>query len=498
MSDLKTRQDKMKQVKKQNSYKDFLQELVSRYPIVIYKNQGLLSIYPETERACPLVTTKAFEEKRASYTDHGIDYDFTLGFFDNFKKLYAATPFPALYNYTWAENSEYAFAAYMSKNCYLSFTVITNCENVLYGFTVKEGCTNVLNSSQIWNNSQNIYQCLWVYNSSNVFYSRYIDNSSDMWFSSNMIGCHHCCMCDGLENASYYIKNKQYSKEEYKKEFDKILSQKQFFADFYSQVSCDGYNYWSNNVKGKFMLKSQDIVDGYYGLEIKNGKNLLSVWWSHLNENIYDCFEAGAHGNADFYGVMNAGVKSNNVYNCEWVVTCSNIYYSRFLEHCNYCIWCIWLKNKEFCILNKQYSKEERFELSNKIFAQMDQDGILGKYFPATLNPFYFNDTIASLVWDFTKEEVVKAGYLRRDEEIKVDIPAGSEVVKTNELNQYQWFDSNGQWNISPEILKKVIVDEKGNSYRIIKMEYDFLMKYGLPLPALHWLERIKLWFKCK
>jgi hypothetical protein len=31
-----------------------------------------------------------------------------------------------------------------------------------------------------------------------------------------------------------------------------------------------------------------------------------------------------------------------------------------------------------------------------------------------------------------------------------------------------------------------------------VKMEYDFLMKHGLPLPELHWLERIKLWFKFK
>jgi len=40
------------------------------------------------------------------------------------------------------------------------------------------------------------------------------------------------------------------------------------------------------------------------------------------------------------------------------------------------------------------------------------------------MNPFYFNDTAACLIDDsFTKEEVAKAGYLRRDGEIKVDIP---------------------------------------------------------------------------
>jgi len=103
---------------------------------------------------------------------------------------------------------------------------------------------------------------------------------------------------------------------------------------------------------------------------------------------------------------MNAGVKSENVYNCEGVVTCSNVYYSRFLEYCSYCLGCIGLKNKQFCIFNKQYTKEERFELADKIFAKMDEEGTLGKYFPASLNPFYFNDTMASLVGDFTEEEI--------------------------------------------------------------------------------------------
>jgi hypothetical protein len=40
------------------------------------------------------------------------------------------------------------------------------------------------------------------------------------------------------------------------------------------------------------------------------------------------------------------------------------------------------------------------------------------------MSPFYFNDTLAYLIDDsFTKEEVSKEGYLRRDEEIKVDVP---------------------------------------------------------------------------
>jgi len=93
-----------------------------------------------------------------------------------------------------------------------------------------------------------------------------------------------------------------------------------------------------------------------------------------------------------------------------------------------------------------------------------------------------------------------------RDEKIKVDIPEGAEIVyftppqsrgiQGGVLSDYQGFDENGNWKINPEILKKVIVDKDGNYYKIVPMEYDFLMKYGLPLPEIHWLERIKLGFK--
>jgi len=102
----------------------------------------------------------------------------------------------------------------------------------------------------------------------------------------------------------------------------------------------------------------------------------------------------------------------------------------------------------------------------------------------------------------FTKEEVEKEGFMWRDEKIKVDIPEGAEIVyftppqsrgtQGGVLSDYQGFDSSGNWKINPEILKKVIVDSKGDYYKIVQMEYDFLMKYGLPLPEIHWLERIK------
>ena len=164
---------------------------------------------------------------------------------------------------------------------------------------------------------------------------------------------------------------------------------------------------------------------------------------------------------------------------------------------CHHCVGCIWLKNKSYCILNKQYTKEEWEILAEKIFASMEADGTLGDFFPASMNPFYFNDTLAYLIDDtFTKEEVESEGYLWRDEPIRADIPDGMKIVKNTELDIFQWLSESGEWYIDPEVLKVVISDEKGNYYRIVEMEYDFLMKHALPLPTMHWLERMKMGFQ--
>ena len=134
----------------------------------------------------------------------------------------------------------------------------------------------------------------------------------------------------------------------------------------------------------------------------------------------------------------------------------------------------------------------------DEIFTQMERDWVLWDFLPWSMNPFYFNDTVASLIEDFSKEDVLQDWYLWRNDEIKVDIPEWAQILDGKYLNEYQWFDMSWKWTINPEILKKVIKDKKGNIYRIVSMELEFLQKYWLPLPEIHWLDRIKLWFKFK
>lgn len=205
---------------------------------------------------------------------------------------------------------------------------------------------------------------------------------------------------------------------------------------------------------------------------------------------------SGSPDFSDVANVINSGGGSL-VFCSDFVANATAVYYSSFLEDCSYCIGCIGLKNKSYCILNKQYSREEWYVLADRIFARMESDGMLGDFFPAITNPFYFNDTLASFLDPtFTQAEVERDGYLWRDEPIRVDIPDGSDVIGISDLDAFQGIDAQGVWQINPDISKKVIRDAQGNHYKITPTELQFLRRHGLPLPVVHWIDRIKLGFQ--
>jgi hypothetical protein len=516
MQTIKYWEGKIKEKRKNTEFRDFVKSVPSWFQIMFYKNDGLISRFPESPRIKNIFEVDTYNKNYGDGVD-GIEYDFSKKFFENFSKVFINIPKMATIKYGNNENCDYTDTTFWAKDSYLSICIWVEAENILYSALVYTNVKNVLNSVHITLHSENIYFCFQVSKSFNIFYSKNIANSSDIWFSSNLIGCSECIFCDDLENQKYCIENKNYEKAEYLKKKKEILRQKDKFLDFYKKYTKKSKNLSSKNCSWQGISFSSSVENAFIVERVTNWKNVAFSDGTPLSENIYDCFDITNVNDA--YWWMWCWQWSNNMYIWSNASSCSHIYYSYFMWNCSFCLWCVGLKNKSFCILNKQYSKEEWYELADKIFAFMEKDGILGGFFPWELNPFYFNDTMAYLIDDsFTKEEVEKEGFMWRKEKVKVDIPEGAEVVYTKNppvlsdiplikgdsqsgaeaggLNDYQGFDSSGNWKINPEILKKVIVDKNWDYYKIIPMEYDFLMKYELPLPEIHWLERIKLGFK--
>ena len=472
-------------------FRDFVMEIASFQPLNLYKVNGMISKYPDTNRINNIVSYKEYE---TNYLNQDwINFDLSKSFFDNLSFLKNNIKKPALLQYYWDNpNCNFVEAPFWASNWYLSFGIWDNVENILYSCLIYTNSTNIFNSLMSWNNSNNIYFCKLILNSYNIFYSKFINNCNNVRFSSNLTWCNDCILCDNLQNESYCINNQKYSKENYESEKIKILNEKLLYNKYISSVSNLWKNHSSTDSTWNWLINCVNVKNWYFSSWFKDSRNIMFGAWNPPWESMYDCIDTWLWSN-DFYAARWVGDWSNNFYCSEEAWKSSYLFYCSYIQSCSFCLGCIWLKNKSYCILNKQYTKEEWYEKVDEIFGQMDADGTLGEFFPACMNPFYFNDTAAYLIDpSFTKEEVTAKWYLWRDEPIKVDIPETAQVISIDDLDQYESFDDAGVWKIDASILKKVIQDHEGNVYTIQWLEYNFLVKYGLPLPRKHWLDRMK------
>lgn len=491
MSRLQYRQSKIQAKRKQTPWRDFVREICSWYPIHLYNHHWIISIYPQSWRKSNIydgwVNTKVDWELCSRYEENS----FTQSFIQSFQDLFYYTWVPWLHHYYGIENTVYANHVSNTKNAYLSFHTTGWCENVLYSLASKIHVKNIYNSTMSWIHSENVFQSLAVIHSYSIFYSRCIKNCNNIWFCNDMVWCTECINCQRLENQSYCIENIPYPREEYIKKKIIYLKKKTLFVHYYETMQTKAENIASKNVSWVYCTDSEDVENWRYSHFVHQSRNIFFGGHPDGLSYAYDALFTSAWSN--YYGACGVWWDSQNIYNCVSIMKWFDCYYSYYLESCSFCLWCIGLKNKSYCILNKQYTKEEWYEKVDEIFSQMESDWILWDFFPPSMNPFYFNDTAAYLIDPtFTKEEVTKLWYLRRDELIRVDIPADAQIVKTDELDQYEWYDADWNRTIDKSILDKVIQDPQGNVYKIVKMELDFLIKHGLPLPRKHRLDRMK------
>jgi len=69
------------------------------------------------------------------------------------------------------------------------------------------------------------------------------------------------------------------------------------------------------------------------------------------------------------------------------------------------------MKGQQYCILNKQYTPEDYFQIVTKIILHMEQTGEWGRFFPPAISPFLFSETIAAEIFPLTDKELANRSY---------------------------------------------------------------------------------------
>ena len=409
----------------------------------------------------------------------GRDFDFTKLFFPQFKELLQDNPRMSIAHER-VVNSDWVNNEFDSKNCYLNVGGHYNEDCAYNTYAIK--CKDCFDNYWAWG-SNLCYENIICRNGYRTFWSQQCFNCINTFFSYDCRNCQDIIGCAGLRNKQYYIFNKKYSKKGY--------------FDFLKKHPVSSYKE-TQYLKGKamdiilevphrdtFMVKSVNC-NGNYIEQSKNCQNCFDVEKAEdckhlfISAEIKDSYDASAVGFKTelVYEALSAS-KIYNVHFCFFIDGGYNIEYSNFLSNCHDCFGCVGLRDKSYCVFNKQYSESEYHTLKNKIIEHMKKTKEYGEFFSMSLSVFGYNETVAQNYFPLNKTAALLFDANWNDYESDI---------------QYQFSDyqiPDDIKDVGDDILEKVLRCEvSGKAYRIIRMELKFYREMGLPIPRRAPLQR--------
>lgn len=426
---------------------------------------------------------------------YGQDYDFSKSFFKQFSELLHRVPMLSLSNSN-AVNSEYCNVADQSKDSYLcsgSFKI----ERTMYSNRIYQ--TTDCNDLYVCFRCELCYECISCTDSYRLLFSQDCSSCSNSYFLYDCRNCTNCIGCTNLRSKSYCIFNTQYSKEDYEikvkelnldsrdglkkvsEEFKKVYDQSiHRYAKILKSVNTTGDNI--DNAKNCY--RGFDITEG-----IEDAKYVF--WGGMQTQDAYDSGPGIGDSLNLCYEVMDSGVQSADIAFTNVVYGSQNIRYALYCHGSTNLFGCIGLRSKKYCILNKQYTKEEYEVLVPKIIKHMNDmpyvDGqgrlyVHGEYFPIELSPFPFNDSIAQDYFPTTENIAKERGYPWHALSEKNYVATMQGDALPEKISE-----------VSDSILKEVFAcahrskcnDGCASAYKIVPQELQYYKRLSLPLPQL-------------
>ena len=406
--------------------------------------------------------------------DYGREYDFSRWFFEQFSELMLEMP------HLWTlqincENSDYCWYSVNAKDSYFSNRA-ADSEKIYYTHLAVAESSNCFDSYFI-SACENSYELL---NCGNCNWSEHCfdcENCFDIMYCENCISCDHCIGCVNLTNKSYYILNKEYSKEEYEIKKKELLENREdFMKDFLEHkndfIFKENFNYNTQNCIWDRIKDSKNVYVGFNVNDVEDARYVVgAIGWANIMDGDFTYFAENSYNQLGWNRLQ-------NILSCVYCSDSSDLSYSKFCFSCENLFGCIGLRNKKYCILNKQYTKEEYEKLIPKIIEKMIENWEWWEFFPLSISPFGYNETIANEYYPLKKSETQKQGFKWSDYEapfpkVEKTIPAKKLPDQIKDIP-----DDIINWAVTCEVSWK--------PFRIIPQELAFYRKHNLPIPKRH------------
>ncbi len=422
----------------------------------------------------PVVSNTQWWSDSWEARDYGRDFDFSRPFFEQWRELRDLVPHPALNTILDSiENSDYCNNCSWLKDCYFCFDADKN-RDCLYSETITN-CKDCLDCSVIFD-SELCYDCAACSNCYNLQSSENCEQCSDSYFLTNCRGCKHCFGCINLRHQEYFIFNKEVSKDKYTR-----------FLESSNLIS------WNKRLE--FKRKVQELqatnpkphligsrIENCSGNHLHNSRNIENSFFINGGEDLRHCniVTSGAKDCQDctisfmspelMYECCICGLNTQRLlfcYNC-WDGA-NNLIYCDTSHASENCFGCVCLRKQQFCILNKQYSKEDYFALLPKIVEHLHKHGEWGEFFPMQLSPWPYNYSFASRFFSLSENQA-------KEEQLNWLPKDATEFGNLQAQELPDDLPSNDQSIIAQ-------CESTGRLFRITTEEIKRLRKFSAPLP---------------
>lgn len=279
--------------------------------------------------------------------------------------------FPKKPNYTVrSENSPYGDYIIDCKNVYYGFDTV-QCEDgfYLYDCFMSRNCANsyLVVRSELCYEGVDLYQC---YNGS---YLLSCALCTDCDYCISCTNCQNCFGCVDLWSKQYCFFNEQLEKEEYEKrvkEFKSTHKPEDIMAKIRAmELTLPNTAKEDNNEKSSALYYSYFNKNVYYVSDATQNEDSAYLFDSH---RLKECFDTSySADNEDCYDVVDT-IKSSGCFSSKDLVKCIDCFFSYDLLNCSDCIGCSHLSSKQYCILNRQYTKDEYEKLKGQILGSFD------------------------------------------------------------------------------------------------------------------------------
>ncbi|MFN8390830.1 MAG: hypothetical protein U0136_11110 [Bdellovibrionota bacterium] len=455
--------------------------------IYLYPGKSALSGASQLSRYNPadgyrICTLDEFWSDKVDNADFGAAYDFTRPFFEQWHALSKRVYLSPLNNRN-VENSDYVNGTLNVRNCYLCFDSVES-QDCLYCFVHLNGTDNLDCVGTI--DSELCYNCVDVAKCYECDHCQDCISSSFCFGCLDCVGCNHCFGSVGARNAEYLVFNQQVSKAEYESFVASAM-----LDDYGSRTAelerCRKFHRSTGHAVQR-VRNSEDCTGAY----IQNSKNLFECYHADnsrdcgyllLGYNSHDCWRGYCWNGELSYQSGSVGA-SRSYYSYSDFSGENNLYcYLMFNRNAN-CFGCIGLRSKSYCILNKQYTEAEYFELLPRIIRHMKATKEWGEFFPPSIAPHPYNESISPLYFEPNDPERLKVrGYRFSPEQAFTSYPGA--LLATALPN-------SASGAAAKELLKKPVLCAKtGRPFNFQAKELQFYERRRIPLPRLHWRERL-------